>query len=57
MRTGTSYFINTEAAIRYYAAYGFNPEDVKRKIRTGEIHVGIVPSGMNPDADGRYWVN
>lgn len=41
MITGTSYFRNLDAAIRYYRDYGFNAADVSLKIINGEIHLGL----------------
>jgi hypothetical protein len=56
---GTSHFVSSLAAIRYYKAYGESAEDVRGKIDRGEIHNGMpkVPLGHTlriiPD-EGRY---
>ena len=40
MTIGTSYFINLQAAYRYYAPYGDSHAAVDRKIVEGQIHIG-----------------
>jgi len=40
MTIGTSYFINLQAAYRYYAPYGDSRAAVDRKIAEGQIHIG-----------------
>ena len=42
-RYGTSYFTSMSAAIRYYRDYGDDADDVRRKIREGQIHIGKPP--------------
>jgi hypothetical protein len=39
---GTSYFVNMQAALSYYAEYG-ERDAVARKIREGGIHIGRPP--------------
>jgi hypothetical protein len=64
-RVGTSYFVSVRAANRYYEAYGFGEQDVKRKIIDNEIHIGkpilgpgerltIVDNETGKAWDGRY---
>lgn len=38
--TGTSHFVSWLAACDYYRDYGFDSDDVNRKIAEGEIHIG-----------------
>lgn len=39
---GTSYFVSRAAAIRYYKDYEDDPKAaVERKLRAGEIHIGV----------------
>lgn len=40
MMYGTCYFVDTEAAISYYFRYGFDREEVCRKILHSEIVIG-----------------
>lgn len=37
---GTEYFVSRMAAIQYYRAYHYTEDDVDRKLRDGEIHIG-----------------
>ena len=37
---GTAYFVSIVAARRYYRDYGFNGEDVARKVSECEIYIG-----------------
>jgi hypothetical protein len=37
---GTSHFVSMNAAVVYYRDYGFDLEDVRRKLIDGEIHIG-----------------
>jgi hypothetical protein len=61
--TGTSYFVDTRAALKYYAPYGCNREVVFHKARRGEIHVGVLPplkAGQRAVLDreeGRYFIH
>lgn len=62
MITGTSYFVSTRDAERYYKPYGFTPDDVRRKAASGEIHIGIKPPAVlglrqfvNVE-EGRYFI-
>lgn len=54
IRTGTSHFKSREAAMRYYAPYGFT--DVARavdcKLADGEIHIG--PPALKSDGSERF---
>jgi hypothetical protein len=60
MITGTSHFVSFEKAVSYYRDYGFDAADVRRKIDTGEIHVGkpTVKGGevVSINSEGRYMV-
>lgn len=58
---GTSHFVDLPAAIRYYKVYGYSPNDVRRKVEAGDIHIG--PPALGQDerfhldpAEGRYSV-
>lgn len=45
--TGTSYFPNVKKAIRYYAEQGLgDAAEVTRKIRAGEINIGVPPHNV-----------
>jgi hypothetical protein len=56
-RTGTNHFKNLDAAIKYYAAYGFNRNDVLNKWKNLEIEIGeINKPNYILDKDGRYWI-
>jgi hypothetical protein len=56
-RTGTNHFISIDAAIKYYAAYGFNRNDVLNKWKNLEIEIGeINKPNYILDKDGRYWI-
>jgi hypothetical protein len=56
-RTGTNRFISIDKAIKYYAAYGFNRNDVVNKWKNLEIEIGeINKSEYKLDSDGRYWI-
>ncbi len=39
-RIGTCHFVTFDAAVRYYEPYGYNSEDVSRKLAAGEICIG-----------------
>ena len=57
MKTGTNHFISIDAAIKYYAVYGENREDVLNKWKNLEIEIGeINKSKYKVDKDGRYWI-
>ena len=43
IRTGTSYFVSLQTACKYYADYGYTPDQVARKVLNGEIHLGKPP--------------
>lgn len=63
-RTGTSYFITFERAVRYYHPYcpGATREEITRwvahKVASDEIHIGPPPIKLGErhelDEDGRY---
>jgi hypothetical protein len=57
-RTGTGYFTSFDKACEYHSPYGYNQEDIRRKIADGDISIGEPKYGNNPkaDADGRYWI-
>ena len=40
---GTAHFVDWQAAVRYYAPYGYDRAAVRRKIEEGEIHLGRPP--------------
>lgn len=40
MRIGTHHFKTLDHAIAYYAEMGLNADDVRRKLREGEIAIG-----------------
>jgi hypothetical protein len=43
MIVGTNHFVSTQAAVKYYADYGYNEADVLEKAKHGEIVVGVKP--------------
>lgn len=57
---GTPYFKSRKAAIRYYKDYGFNAQDVERKLTEGEIYIGFPPYVQANETvfviDGRYHI-
>lgn len=62
MRQGTSHFITSAAAVRYYRDYDYTAADVAAKIAAGEIHIGK-PVACNPGEtvkldrnEGRYFI-
>jgi hypothetical protein len=61
MDTGTSHFVNIDWAACYYRGYGLNKSDVKRKVATGEIHIGkpeVLPGEVAwvNVSEGRYFI-
>ncbi len=38
--TGTNYFKDLLAVLKYYGPYGYNEKDVHSKLADGEIHIG-----------------
>lgn len=59
-RTGTHYFLNQNAAIRYYAEYGSDRKEVARKLRDKEICLGMPPKKEGSriilnGKEGRYY--
>lgn len=61
MRTGTSHFVNLQAAIAYYQPYGSDSWEVNRKIKNGEISIGppVLKSGQKlliDQTEGRYFI-
>lgn len=60
--TGTCYFANTDAAIRYYRAYENNPKRaVALKLKEGSIKLGFPPLKSGQKAvlnceEGRYFI-
>jgi hypothetical protein len=58
---GTSYFFSFGSACQYYKDYGYNSNDVERKLKDGEIHIGTPPLKENEclssgNSEGRYFV-
>jgi len=60
MRVGTSHFLNLTTATAYYARQGLTGEDVRAKLREGEIFIGEPVcqrwERVGLDFEGRYWV-
>jgi len=58
-RVGTNHFTSKLKAILYYQKQGLSPGDVMRKIKEGEIAIGMPPCSNQTvlfDEDGRYWI-
>ncbi len=58
-RLGTCYFINKEAAIKYYQGYGYGNKNelikaVDRKLKEKEIYIGIPPEDYMGEYTGLY---
>ena len=49
---GTSHFRSKFAAIRYYETFGYEREDVMRKLAEGEIAIG--PPALKPGETLRF---
>ena len=60
MQIGTAHFTSRIAAYKYYAVYGYNHNDVNKKINDSEIFIGkpIVNENekIHIDDDGRYFI-
>lgn len=59
--TGTNYFVDMKAALRYYAQYGFTYAAVFDKRARGEIHTGVPPVKPGESLElnrreGRYFI-
>jgi len=60
-RTGTACFINIDAALAYYAPYGYDSNDVADKIDCNEVMIGEPELGHGESlwlnkAEGRYFI-